>query len=57
MSKIKAELNEQRKVGGKTVNVTVVKCELAQEKQTEARLASLEARVAALEKAVMKPKV
>lgn len=57
MSKIKAELNEQRKVGGKTVNVTVVKRELAQKEQTEARLASLEARVAALEKAVMKPKV
>jgi hypothetical protein len=57
MSKIKAELNEQCKVGGKTVNVTVVKRELAQEEQTEARLASLEARVAALEKAVMKPKV
>lgn len=57
MSKIKTERDEQRKIGGKAVKVTVVERELEWEEQLEARLVSLEARVADLEKAVMKPKV
>lgn len=57
MSKIKAEREEKRKHGSKEIEVTVVEHELTQEKQIEARLASLEARVAALEKLVVKPKV
>ncbi|CEP67899.1 Uncharacterized [Moorella glycerini] len=55
--KIKVEREEKRKHGNKEVKVTVVERELTKEEQIEARFASLEARVAALEKAVMKPKV